>query len=246
MDIAEVSVINPAELWKWAKEISYLVQVKKNGYSWKSGRPYNPRGSKQEQEAFKQEGIRKNIGEVKQSVRIFFCDEMRYGLISNHRRGWSKRGKQRPMMPSGMEYEFGYIYMGIDIESWELKSLLLPDADSLTTKIFVEYLRGEYGDGQEGVIIWDGAGFHRSGELKGIEGARFVTLPAYSPELNPVERLIEELRKSTANRVFNSLEEIEEVLIEALKGYINDRDKIESLCGFPWIKKQMEEMYLTS
>ncbi|MGE5446052.1 MAG: hypothetical protein ACM3SR_15910, partial [Ignavibacteriales bacterium] len=68
----------------------------------------------------------------------------------------------------------------------------------------------------------------------------------YSPELNPVERLIEELRKSTANRVFNNLGEIEEVLIEALKEYIENRDTVGSLCGFPWIKRQVEEMCLTT
>lgn len=75
-----------------------------------------------------------------------FCDEMRYGLISNHRRGWSKSGKQRPLIPYGMEYEFGYIYIGINIETWELESLLLPEADSITTKVFIDYLREEYGN----------------------------------------------------------------------------------------------------
>lgn len=174
-----------------------------------------------------------------------FCDEMRYGLISNHRRGWSKRGKQRPLIPSGMDYEFGYIYIGVDIKSWKVESLLLPDANSSMTKMYLEFLK-QGCKAQEVVIVWDGAGFHRSGEVKGIEGVKFVRLPAYSPELNPVERLIEELRKSTANRVFNNLGEIEEVLIEALKEYIENRDKVGSLCGFPWIKRQVEEMCLTS
>jgi transposase len=185
------------------------------------------------------------VGEVKKGVRIVFCDEMRYGLISNRRRGWSKRGKQRPLIPSGMEYEFGYMYIGVDIESWKVECLLLPDANCSTTKMYLEFLRQKCG-AEEVVIVWDGAGYHRSGKVKGIEKVRFVTIPAYSPQLNPVERLIEELRKSTANRVFNNIEEIEEVLIEALKEYIENRDKVERLCGFPWIKRQLEEMYLTT
>ena len=245
MDIREDSIADPAQVQQGAKEISRMVQAKKNGYSWKSGRPYNPRGRGEEQEAFREEGIKQSANGIRRRVRILFCDEMRYGLISNHRRGWSKRGKQRPLIPYGMDYEFGYIYIGIDIESWQLESLLLPDADSLTTKVFIDYLREEYGN-EEVIVIWDGAGFHRSWEVKGIEGVRFVRLPAYSPELNPVERLIEELRKSTANKVFNNLGEVEEVLIEALKEYIHNREKVESLCGFSWIKKQMEEIRLTS
>jgi transposase len=113
------------------------------------------------------------------------------------------------------------------------------------TKMFVEFLR-EGSKDEDMVIIWDGAGFHRSAKLKGIEGLKFIKLPAYSGELNPVERLIEELRKSTANRVFNNLGEIEEVLIEALREYIDNRDKVESLCGFPWIKRQMKDLHLNT
>lgn len=174
-----------------------------------------------------------------------FCDEMRYGLISNRSRGWSKRGRQRPLIPSGMKYEFGYIYIAVDIESWKVESLLLPDADSSMTRMFVEFLT-EGSKGEDMVIIWDGAGFHKSAKLKEIEGLKFIKLPAYSPELNPVERLIEELRKSTANRVFNNLGEVEGVLIEALREYIDNRDKVESLCGFPWIKRQMQDLHLST
>jgi transposase len=144
-----------------------------------------------------------------------------------------------------MKYEFGYIYIGVDIKSWELESLLLPKTDSLVTKMFIEFLRERSKDGDL-VIIWDGAGYHRSEQVKGIEKVRFVTIPAHSAELNPVERLIEELRKAIANEVFNNLEEIETVLIKELKEYMNNTEKVESVCGFPWIKKQLGDTHLTS
>jgi transposase len=39
------------------------------------------------------------------------------------------------------------------------------------------------------IMILDGAGWHRSTELKIPDNIRLVHLPPYSPELNPVEHI---------------------------------------------------------
>jgi len=31
-----------------------------------------------------------------------------------------------------------------------------------------------------------------------------------------------------------------------LREYIDNRDKVESLCGFPWIKRQMQDLHLNT
>ena len=66
-----------------------------------------------------------------------------------------------------------------------------------------------------------------------------ISLPAYSPELNPVERLFQELRLRTANRIFSSLEELEDALVEALQEYFADAEKVKQLCAYPWILDQV-------
>ena len=68
----------------------------------------------------------------------------------------------------------------------------------------------------------------------------FKFLPAYSPELNPVERFFEELRRRIANRVFGSLSELESALIEIIDEYCNDRERVRQLCGYPWIIEQIQ------
>ena len=243
MDTRAYSAFNSKEIQEGVKEIGGMVKIKKNGYSWKSGRPYNPRADKEEQIKFRTGGIIEGVKGTKGPVRIVFCDEMRYGLISNLRRAWGKRGKERPLIPRGMEYEFGYLYIGIDVNSWEVNALLIPYTDSVTTKVFVEFMSRNYGK-EHLVVVWDRAGFHRADEVKEIEGVRFIELPSYSPELNPVERLIEELRKSTANKVFESLDEIEDKLIETLRGYMEDHDKVRNLCAYPWISDQLKNLHL--
>ena len=48
-----------------------------------------------------------------------------------------------------------------------------------------------------------------------MEGLTPMFLPSYSPELNPVERFYGEVRKSTANRLFQNI--IEEEVVNWMK-----------------------------
>ena len=61
------------------------------------------------------------------------------------------------------------------------------------------------------------------------------TLPTASPELNPVERFFEELRKDLANQVFETLEEVENKISEILKKYYDNPQTIVSLCKYPYL-----------
>ncbi|HGJ66143.1 TPA: hypothetical protein ENS27_12295 [bacterium] len=47
--------------------------------------------------------------------------------------------------------------------------------------------------------------------------------PSYSPELNPVERFFEELRRMIVNRIFSSLSELEEALLVLVEEYLADK-----------------------
>ncbi len=64
----------------------------------------------------------------------------------------------------------------------------------------------------------DGAGWHRSGSLAVPGNMRLLPLPPYSPELNPVENIWEELReKFIGNSVFDSMAALEDCLQTGLK-----------------------------
>ena len=52
-----------------------------------------------------------------------------------------------------------------------------------------------------------------------------IFLPPYSPELNPTERFFQEMRKVTANRIFENIEEQEKLIDEALINYTNPQNK---------------------
>lgn len=81
-----------------------------------------------------------------------------------------------------------------------------------------------------------GAGWHKSQSMLIPDNIRLLSLPPYSPELNPVEHLWDELReKSFHNRTFDSLGALEDQLVNALAGMERDTARIQSICNWEWI-----------
>jgi transposase len=86
------------------------------------------------------------------------------------------------------------------------------------------------------VLLQDGAGFHlRDGDGRLPANLRLVTLPPYSPELNPVEGLWDQLKDVLCNRVFASLAELEAAITEWLRGFWQDARRVRSLV-FGWLR----------
>jgi transposase len=76
----------------------------------------------------------------------------------------------------------------------------------------------------------DGAGWHRSKNLKIPGNIDIFLLPPYSPELNPVERFWRYLKQNVLhNKLFESLEKIEESLQTFLSSLSNST--IAQLCN---------------
>ncbi len=84
------------------------------------------------------------------------------------------------------------------------------------------------------VMLVDQAGWHRAKDLQVPENIRLIFQPPYSPEVNPVEHLWEKLReKDLHNRVFSSLEELVEVLCQALSELTDEKERLRSMMFFP-------------
>ncbi len=125
--------------------------------------------------------------------------------------------------------------MALNPASGELFALLLPDMTVESFQAFIDEFIKFIGKQTVARLITDGAGAHRSNRLKIAEQLTLEHLPPYSPELNPVERLFKELRAVLKNRVFESLEAVEEAVIEAIKPFFKDGSRVKKLTFYGWL-----------
>jgi transposase len=124
----------------------------------------------------------------------------------------------------------------------ELVSLPARHGDRLCLEAFLEHLGEAYAD-HHLVVVLDGAPSHRSEGIASPENVSLLRLPRYSPELNPVERWFqEEFRRVLSNRVFETVELLQEALSEALAPYWRDPSRLRSLTGYAWWVEAVESL----
>jgi len=164
---------------------------------------------------------------------------MRYGLIANFRRSWSKVG-ERTIIDSQQSFDNRYLFSAVSPLSGESFHLSGIDGfDSEAAQVFLRELKKEH-PRKTVIVVWDNAPCHRPKIHREIPGLIVLFLPPYSPELNPTERFFEELRKVTANRIFKSIAAQEQAIEKRLCTLADDRNAMRQLVGYDWIIKQSE------
>ena len=66
------------------------------------------------------------------------------------------------------------------------------------------------------------------------EGIHLIFLPAYSPELQPAERLWTLTNKPIANHSFENLDQLEEVLMYRCRQLLKRPEFIQGLTRYHW------------
>ena len=87
------------------------------------------------------------------------------------------------------KYEWLYVICAVCPQTGGSSGLLSPYINAEVINIYLRQFRSEITEDVHAVLIWDQAGFHKSGLLDVPENITIIHLPAYSPELNPVENL---------------------------------------------------------
>jgi len=165
---------------------------------------------------------------------VFFQDEARFGRINDPSRCWAPKGV-RPVVRKQIVREYTYVYGAISPFDGDACYLILPAMDAVCMDIFLNELSTRYKD-HFLLVVWDGAPCHSKGALKIPENIMVSELPAYSPQLNPSENNWDDMReKFFPNLVFDSMNAVEEKLIEACNFYENNIDVIKSMAGWKWI-----------
>ena len=94
------------------------------------------------------------------AFELYFGDEMRYGLISNFRRSWSKAG-ERTIIDSQQSYDNRYLFSAVAPLSGKSFHLIGIDGfDSEAAHAFLLELKRKNPD-KTVVLVWDNAPCHR-------------------------------------------------------------------------------------
>jgi transposase len=125
-------------------------------------------------------------------------------------------------------YKNFYLYSCVAPLSGESFTLFLPEVNTDMMNIFFEELSREYPN-REIIIALDQEGWHKAKDLTLPDTITLLFLPSYSPELNPIERLWQWLRKEvTHNALFYTLEDMMDALEHEIRCLTADR--LAQLC----------------
>jgi len=169
-------------------------------------------------------------------VKIWVADESRFGLHTQSRRCWALRG-QRVVIPQQQRYEWEYVYGALEVVQGGAEFCFLPSVSLELSCCFLKQIAAS-DPSAEHVVIWDQAGFHPRPGAPGLPARIHVLpLPPYSPELNPVEGLWDQVQDCTCNRRHADLDELETTLTEALRPFWETSSKVLSLIHH-WLHTQ--------
>jgi transposase len=172
-----------------------------------------------------------------QNYVLLFYDEMRYGLISNYRRSWSPVGV-RTIIDNQQAFSNRYLFSAVAPLTGDSFHLMGFEGNTSTLVSYYLDKLEEYFKGKHIVLVFDNAPSHRPACIHHREKLTCIFLPPYSPELNPAERFFGEVRKSTANTIFESIEAQEEVIGAYVKKLAADESRMRQLLGYEWILEQ--------
>ena len=159
-------------------------------------------------------------------------DEGCFGRVSIPRRAWAPPGI-RPRAARQIVRDYTYVYAAVAPAEGKMTSLILPSADTEMMELFLEHVSSTFAN-YFVVMQVDQAGWHVTKELTIPENIRLIAQPAYSPELNPVEHVWEELReKQLSNLALASLDDVIDKVCEGLNQLEADPERLRSLTYFP-------------
>jgi transposase len=171
-------------------------------------------------------------------IEIWFQDESRVGQQGGLSYIWAKKGT-RPQVKRDMRFDYAYIFGAICPERGECEALVLPRCNSEGMNKHLEIISKAVKLEAHAVLIVDGAGWHRSKELKIPENITLMHLPPYSPQLMPVENIWQYLKANYLNnRIFKDYNEILKACCDAWKNVMMKPELIKSIGIRKWAKSQ--------
>ncbi|HAT8068166.1 TPA: IS630 family transposase [Legionella pneumophila] len=189
----------------------------RNGFSYKKPKGVPYKADEQLQKNFIKKYRRlKTVSGGKEP--ILFMDSVHPSQATKLSYGWIRTGETKQVETTASRTRMNLI--GV-IKLNDLSSTIVRQYDTINAQSIIEYLhviRSEYKSGKRLHLILDRAGYHRAKEVKKEAkklNIKLHYLPAYSPNLNPIERLWKVMNEKVRNnRFFKSAKDFKRAIWE--------------------------------
>ena len=244
-----------SQVEKWLRE-EHGISYGKNSIYYQlgklAGRLKVPRPSHQKKDLKKVEEFKTTLADkmmkleipAQKQVSLWVYDEMRYGLHPLLRKMWSLIGT-RVIAPVNRRFKWGYVFGAISVEGGQSEFLYTDGVSKEVDKYFIEQISKNDPD-KIHIIIGDGAGFHHKEGLNYDDeipqNVRMLTLPPYSPELNPIEKLWDIVKDDICTVNWPSLKELEDKMTEKLQSIWEKVEGFSSLFTNSYLKTELNAL----
>ena len=110
--------------------------------------------------------------------------------------------------------------------------LELPRCNASTFQLFLDKLSQERPN-EFKIIVVDNGAFHKAKKLLIPENMALIFLPAYSPELNPAEKMWAYFKRKFTNKLYRTLDEVSDFIVEVAHTITNKN--VISTCSYDYI-----------
>jgi hypothetical protein len=169
------------------------------------------------------------------AVELWCEDEARLGLKPITRRVWALKGN-RPTSNGRHKFESVFVYGFAHPGSGRSRFLVLPKANAdLMGQALADFAGWADPEGKKVlVLVLDKAGGHTAKALKVPPNVVLFHQPSCTPELQPAEHLWPLVREGLANRVFDTLPKLTEVLTSRCRWLADHPAVVAGAVGFHW------------
>ena len=161
-------------------------------------------------------------------------DESRFGLQTIQRRRLTLPGV-KPIYPFEQAFENFWLCGAVQPNTGESFVLELPATDADCLQVFLDQFAAAHAQdpGEVQVLLLDNGGAHHAKKLRWPARVVPVYLPAYCPELNPIERWWQELKDALSNQLFATLDTLRACLDKELAAWNQNPVRVCSLTSLP-------------
>jgi transposase len=168
-------------------------------------------------------------------IEVWFQDEARVGQQGTLEYIWAPKGS-RPLAVRDNRHDSVYLFGALCADRAVGAAIIMPAANSEAMSEHLKEISTQVSPGAHAVLVCDGAGWHQcGGRLKVPHNITLLPLPAYSPELNPMENVWDYLRgNKLSHRVWDTYDAVVEACANAWRFLTADPGRIRSIAHRDW------------